>query len=95
MRGFWTLASCIETPGTGGADAGASLDGGASDASDGGAMCSNGFECCSGFCQQGVCIDVNRVSCVGVGGSCTTSGDCCNAGMVQCNGGQCVAHFVP
>jgi hypothetical protein len=84
MRGFWTLASCIPTPGTSADDAGAGPDAGG---------CTNGFECCSGFCQQGVCVDVSKVSCVGVGGSCTSTGDCCNPGMVQCNSGVCIARI--
>jgi hypothetical protein len=96
MRGFWTLASCIPTPGAG-PDAGVADAGPpASDGGDAGAGCMNGFECCSGFCQQGVCIDVNKVSCVGVGGSCTSASDCCNAsgGGVLCASGQCVLEHV-
>jgi hypothetical protein len=91
MRGFWTLASCIATPGAASDDAGASSDAGAgagSQTADAGA-CVNGFECCSGFCEQGVCVDVKKVSCVGVGGSCTSSSDCCNSGTVQCLQGVC------
>jgi hypothetical protein len=96
MRGFWTLASCIATPTVGGADGGAAAgDGGAggSDAGDAGGACTNGFECCSGFCQGGICVDVSKVSCVGVGGACTSSSDCCNSGVVQCSNGQCIAHI--
>lgn len=86
MRGFWTLASCIATPGAG--DAGASPDAGGVGSSDAGA-CGNGFECCSGFCEKGVCVDVKQVSCVGVGGSCTSASNCCNSSSVQCVQGVC------
>jgi hypothetical protein len=89
MRGFWTLASCIQTP-SAATDAGAAVD-----ASPGNGSCTNGFECCSGFCEQGVCVDVSKVSCVGVGGSCTSSSDCCNSGQVTCLGGQCAANRPP
>ncbi len=75
MRGFWTLASCIATP-----PAGSSPDAGA---------CSNGFNCCSGFCKNGVCVDVNKVACRGLGGGCATAADCCNSNAVTCTGGTC------
>jgi hypothetical protein len=76
MRGFWTLASCIATPPAG---------------SDAGAACTAGFQCCSGFCTNGQCVDITTVACTGVGGSCTTSADCCNSSVVSCNGGVCGA----
>jgi hypothetical protein len=106
MRGFWTLASCIPTPGaTSALDAGeatSALDGGAGvdadataqagltvDAGQAAESCTNGFECCSGFCEQGVCADVSTIACVGLGHSCITAADCCNAGVVVCANGTC------
>lgn len=55
----------------------------------GGGACQAGFECCSGFCDQGVCVDVNQYACKGVGDSCQTSADCCNGNKVACLGGVC------
>ncbi len=78
MRGFWTLAACIPSPGSGD-DAGA----------DASASCTAGFQCCSGFCVNGQCSNTTMVSCVGVGGACKTTADCCNAGPVTCQGGTC------
>jgi hypothetical protein len=81
MRGFYTLAPCIPT------FHGMPIDAGADDAqssSSPGIMCANGFDCCSGFCDAGVCIDVSKQSCVGLGGACTMTSDCCNAGVVKC-----------
>jgi hypothetical protein len=78
MRGFWALASCTSSV-PAGTDAGA------------GNACGAGFECCSGFCEQGQCVDVSQVACTGIGGSCTTSSDCCNAGLVSCLDGTCEA----
>lgn len=99
MRGFWTLASCIATPGAGnGTDAGTSTDAAAgSDASssDAGAQCTNGFQCCSGFCEQGVCVDVNTISCVGLGATCGTANDCCNSNVVGCINGVCSVSTIP
>ena len=97
MRGFWTLAQCTPTPGSvsSGADAGASdASAGDAGASDGGASgtCSAGFECCSGFCDKGVCVDVSTVACRGLGESCQTSADCCNPASVSCVGGVCTAN---
>jgi hypothetical protein len=128
MRGFWTLASCIPTPGaisaaTSALDAGAAGDADATaqagltgdagqaaltgdagqagltgdagqagltgDAGQAAESCTNGFECCSGFCEQGVCADVSTITCVGLGHSCTTAADCCNAGVVVCANGTC------
>jgi WD40 repeat protein len=92
MRAFYTLTACIPSPGANvPADAGA---GGPTP----GSTCSNGFECCSGFCQTstaadggstGVCIEPTQLSCVGLGGPCTESGDCCNSPPVQCIGNIC------
>jgi hypothetical protein len=73
MRGFWALASCTASVPPG---------------TPGGA-CGAGFECCSGFCEQGQCVDVSQVSCAGAGGACTQTSDCCNAGAVSCMNGTC------
>jgi hypothetical protein len=81
MRGFYTLASCIPTY------HGAAVDAGVDDAQSSGSpgiMCSNGFECCSGFCDKGICVEPGKQSCVGLGGMCTMTSDCCNAGIVKC-----------
>ncbi len=79
MRGFWANAPCIATPGT-------AQDGGAS-----GGACTEDYECCSGFCQGGMCVNVSKVACTQVGASCTTAGDCCNSSSsaVLCAGGVC------
>jgi hypothetical protein len=55
----------------------------------GGGACQQGFECCSGFCDMGMCVDTGQVACQGIGGMCTTAADCCNASVVACNGGSC------
>ncbi|HEX7665900.1 MAG TPA: hypothetical protein VF407_15340, partial [Polyangiaceae bacterium] len=55
-----------------------------------GGSCSAGFECCSGFCDRGTCVDVSTLSCQGDGDSCKVTADCCNAGAVSCQGGKCV-----
>ncbi|WP_146649920.1 hypothetical protein [Labilithrix luteola] len=78
MRGFWTLAQCTPTPAPGA----------------GGGQCSAGFECCSGFCDKGVCVDVSKIACTGIGGECTSSGDCCNPSSVSCVDGRCSANVV-
>jgi hypothetical protein len=75
MRGFWTLSACIATP-----PAGSAPDAG---------TCTNGFDCCSGFCKNGMCVDVNKVACSGLGGPCATAGDCCNSSAVNCTSGTC------
>jgi hypothetical protein len=78
MRGFWALAPCIATPpGRGGGDAGGA--------------CTNGFDCCSGFCENGVCADTGTLVCVGLGDSCSTAADCCNSSAVACTNGMCTA----
>ncbi|HEY1695202.1 MAG TPA: hypothetical protein VGG39_23705 [Polyangiaceae bacterium] len=79
MRGFWSLAACIQ-PAPPGTDAGAP---------DGGATCTQGYQCCSGFCDQGVCTTPGTVACSGVGDTCTTAADCCNSSVVSCVGGTC------
>lgn len=55
----------------------------------GGGACAAGFECCSGFCDKGVCIDVSTESCKDVGVTCTVDAECCNAPYVKCEGGKC------
>jgi hypothetical protein len=88
MRGFWTLASCIPT-GSSATDAGAGGDSGG-DAGDGGSGgCTQGFQCCSGFCDQGQCVNTGTVACQGIGGNCATTSDCCNSNVVSCAGGTC------
>jgi hypothetical protein len=46
--------------------------------------CSAGFECCSGFCTNGQCVNPNSFACKGAGDACTSDADCCNAGYVSC-----------
>lgn len=58
----------------------------------GGGGCAEGFECCSGFCDMGVCVDPETFGCVGIGGACETGADCCNNAVVSCVGGECVAN---
>ena len=55
----------------------------------GGGACKAGFECCSGFCDQGVCVDVSKYACKPLGDSCTTAADCCNSDKVGCMNGVC------
>ncbi len=55
----------------------------------GGGACQAGFECCSGFCDQGVCVDVSHYACKAVGDTCDTGADCCNSDEVGCVGGVC------
>jgi hypothetical protein len=78
MRGFWTLAQCTPTPAPGG----------------GGGTCEAGFECCSGFCDKGVCVDVSSIACTGLGGDCTSAAECCNSTAVSCISNKCVAKVV-
>lgn len=102
MRAFWTLASCIGTPG---APSGGGLDGGlradaapsndAAAADGGGLECTAGFQCCSGFCENGRCVDVTSVACAGAGGTCATATDCCNSSVVKCTGGVCTLTAPP
>lgn len=79
MRGFWALAKCIETP----------------KAPEPGPSCTANFECCSGFCVDGQCVDKTNLSCAGVGDSCESAADCCNKGLVDCVSGKCGVIVVP
>jgi hypothetical protein len=79
MRAFYTLEKCIPSPGMT-APAGSPPVG---------TMCTAGFECCSGFCEGGMCVEPNQLTCVGLGGACTSSGQCCNTPLVQCLSGIC------
>ncbi len=55
----------------------------------GGGACKAGFECCSGFCDNGKCIDGGDLTCKGVGEVCAEDADCCNVPFVRCTGGKC------
>lgn len=81
MRGFWALAQCIETP----------------KPPAKGPACTSGFECCSGFCVDGQCVDKTSLACAGVGDACAVATDCCNAGggLIDCVAGQCKVIEVP
>ena len=74
MFGYWSLAACKPTVD----DAGAPQS------------CSAGFECCSGFCRTGVCID-QPTGCHQEGEACASTGDCCTNGSVSCVAGVCQA----
>jgi len=74
MRAFYTLNKCIPSAGMTAAAGSPPV----------GTACVNGFDCCSGFCQNAMCIEPSQSACVGLGGACTTSGQCCNAPTVQC-----------
>jgi len=73
MRGFWALSQCIQTPPPG----------------EKGMMCKSNFECCSGFCVEGVCVDKTTQVCSGIGDACKATGDCCNAAVVDCRDNLC------
>ena len=99
MRAFWTLSSCIATPGaTGGSlDAGVPsdaapkpIDAGKKTGDAGSLACTAGFQCCSGFCENGICVDISSVGCTGAGDTCSVTSDCCNDSVVQCMAGKCV-----
>ncbi len=75
MRGFWANATCTQT-----APAGAPPN-----------SCTAGYECCSGFCINKVCVDPSTVACAGIGDSCTVAADCCNPDAVACVAGKCKA----
>lgn len=77
MRGFWALASCKSAAVSQG------------DGAEG--TCAAGFECCSGFCDQGKCIDVTEIACRAIGEACVETSDCCNSPTIQCVGGKCVS----
>ncbi len=79
MRGFWALAKCIETP----------------KPPEKGPSCTSNFECCSGFCVDGQCVDKSTLSCKGVGDACTAAKECCNAGVTDCIGGKCAIPEIP
>jgi hypothetical protein len=53
--------------------------------------CAAGFECCSGFCDKGVCVDSGQVACKGVGEKCGGDAECCNFPSVKCVAGTCQA----
>jgi hypothetical protein len=79
MRGFWANAQCIATPAPGAT----------------GGACTQGFQCCSGFCTNGMCASVSTLACKSVGDSCTTASDCCNGGAgVSCIGGSCSVNSI-
>jgi hypothetical protein len=73
MRGFWSLAACIETPKPG----------------KSGGKCKASFECCSGFCVDGVCSDPTKLACAGAGEACESAGDCCNQAATDCIDKKC------
>jgi hypothetical protein len=73
MRAFWALSQCIQTPPPG----------------DTGMMCKSNFECCSGFCVEGVCVDKTTQSCQGIGDMCANVGECCNSAVVDCRDNHC------
>jgi hypothetical protein len=79
MRGFWALAECIQTPPPG----------------ETSPMCKANFECCSGFCVEGACVDRTKLSCAGIGEACTTSEDCCNQALVDCIANKCKVREPP
>jgi hypothetical protein len=79
MRGFWALNQCIATP-----KAGAT-----------GPACTNGFECCSGFCVNGQCAEKSTLACAGVGEACSAAGDCCNQGATNCVDMICKVNDIP
>jgi roadblock/LC7 domain-containing protein len=60
-----------------------------------GDSCSQGYECCSGFCRdQGngtyACVPPPTNQCAQIGESCKTAADCCkSSGTVDCVGGFC------
>ncbi|HVJ18028.1 MAG TPA: dickkopf-related protein [Polyangiaceae bacterium] len=74
MRGFWALSQCIPTPPPAMPEDGA---------------CTAGFECCSGFCIEGVCSDPVGLTCVGLGEACTADAECCNHPPVNCIDNVC------
>jgi hypothetical protein len=73
MRGFWALAECIQTPPPGVTSP----------------MCKANFECCSGFCVEGQCVDRTTLVCAGIGEACESSADCCNQALVDCIDKKC------
>jgi hypothetical protein len=55
----------------------------------GGGTCQNGFECCSGYCDQGMCFTPGGNVCVPIGMACKMTSDCCDSPFVQCVNGIC------
>jgi hypothetical protein len=58
---------------------------------DGGtASCTAGFECCSGYCDDGRC-SMQSSGCSSLGDKCTTTADCCatSGSDIACIGGFC------
>jgi hypothetical protein len=55
----------------------------------GGGACHAGFQCCSGYCDRGTCVDRGRPACTPIGGSCMQSSDCCTTPVVTCIRGIC------
>ena len=41
------------------------------------------------FCDKGMCVTPQTLACVGAGGACTMTSDCCNDAVVPCMGGTC------
>jgi len=70
MRAFWALSAMHSNAAPG----------------EKGMMCKANFECCSGFCVEGVCVDKQTQVCAGIGDACATVGECCNAAAVSCVG---------
>jgi hypothetical protein len=58
-----------------------------------GTSCDEGFECCTGFCQDdgqgGLACVPPPGGCSKIGDKCATDGDCCNAPATKCVGGFC------
>jgi WD40-like Beta Propeller Repeat len=81
MRGFWALAKCIPTPKP------PAL----------GEACTAGFQCCSGFCVDGQCVDKSTQACAGIGDACKVATDCCNSGggLTDCADGKCKIIDIP
>ena len=59
---------------------------------DGSGSCSYDFECCSGSCESGSCLDPNPVVCGSEGEVCC-AGNSCNGNLV-CSSGSCQAAVV-
>ncbi len=74
MFGYWALSPCKPTVD----DAGAPE------------TCNAGFECCSGFCRAGACIE-QPGGCHRLDEGCASSADCCTTGSVSCIAGVCQA----
>jgi hypothetical protein len=79
MRGFWALSECIQTP----------------PPEMTGEMCKANFECCSGFCVEGKCVDKTTLECAGAGEACMKTSDCCNSAVVSCVANVCKVREPP